>query len=370
MSNRIFHKRQSELKEYLNQNNIDIGVLMSPISVRYYTGLYIDPQERFLAVIIDVKTDESVLFVPALELNIAERDSVIDKIIGVSDIENPYEKLNKKYKRDISKVAIEKAYVSVSHFEEMGTLFPGAKFTSIDNFIAQNRLRKTNDEIKLTQKAIGITEEALNRSINQFVPGMTELELKSDLEQQMFRLGATGKAFETGVLSGENTGSPHGVAGHRKINNGDFLIIDIGASVEGYCADITRTFIVGKGSEKQIDIYNTVQIAVEIAFQSIKVGEPLLNIDLAARDYIEQCNYGKYFNHRIGHGLGLEGHELPSIHSKNKDLVEPGMLFTIEPGIYIPEFGGVRIEDNIFVNENGEVNCLSSFTKKLIYLNS
>lgn len=368
MTNDIYRARQKSLQNYLDQVNLDIGMVMSPTNINYFTGFIHNPHERFFALVVDSRKDSVSLFVPALDFNAAEQHACIERIVTVSETEDPYAKLRDELGTDVSLFGIEKNYVSVYRYEQIARYFSQAKFVNIENFINCKRLIKTNDEIAVVRRAVEIIEDVMERGISKVTPGMTELELKAEMEYQMMALGADGPSFETTVLSGEKSALPHGHSDQRKISNGDFLLIDMGVIVDGYCSDITRTFIVGEGSEKQIDIYETVLEANKKAIGAVKIGEPLMNIDRVARDYIEDCNYGNYFNHRIGHGLGLEVHEAPSLHGENTEGLEPGMLFTIEPGVYIPGFGGVRIEDNVYVGKDGQVEVLTSYPKSLRYV--
>ncbi|GAB3807577.1 hypothetical protein GCM10028868_37410 [Virgibacillus kimchii] len=150
------------------------------------------------------------------------------------------------------------------------------------------------------------------------------------------------------------------------MQKGDFLLIDFGViTKEGYCSDITRTFIVGEASEKQKEIYDIVLQSNRAGVNSVKAGVPLKTFDIAARNVINESGYGEYFNNRIGHGLGIEVHEEPSIHENNDKVAENGLFFTIEPGIYIPGYGGVRIEDEVYINEEGVAEVLTSFPREL-----
>lgn len=368
MTNEIYKLRQKTLKDYLGKQNIDIIIVMSPVNIHYFTGFQSNPHERFFALVVDSRKDSISLYVPALDLSAAEERAYVEEIIPVSETEDPYSKLRNAIGSDVSTFGIEKNVISIYRYEQITKNFSQAKFENIEPFITSRRLIKTNDEISIVRKAVEIIENVMEKGVSKVVPGMTELELKAEMEYQMMVFGASGPAFETTVLSGEKSALPHGHAGRRKIKKGDFLLIDMGVTVDGYCSDITRTFIVGEGSEKQINIYETVLEANKKAIDALKVGEPLMNIDRAARNHIEERHYGKYFNHRIGHGLGLEVHEAPSIHRKNTEVLESGMLFTIEPGIYIPELGGVRIEDNVYVDKSGQIEVLTSYPKELAFI--
>ncbi|MOA18746.1 putative peptidase [compost metagenome] len=169
------------------------------------------------------------------------------------------------------------------------------------------------------------------------------------------------------MLSGEKTALPHGVPGTRILRHGDLVMFDIGVYADGYASDITRTFALGELTKEQVNIYNTVLEANKAAIRAINPGVTFASIDKAARDVIEEAGYGSYFIHRLGHGLGIDVHEFPSVHGKNDTLLSEGNVFTVEPGIYVPGVGGVRIEDDCLVTADG-VEVLTSYPKELIYL--
>lgn len=365
----MYKTRQERLINYIrNDLQVDSALILSPINIYYYTGFHSDPHERFFVLFVNAKTEKTSLFLPSLDEDAARELAKVDELISITDTENGYEKFVQISGQSIASFAFEKSYVTVAQYEQFAKHYPNAQFKNIESFINSERLKKSPEEIEYVKKAVHITERGLVNTLEKIQEGMTELQIKAELEYQLMLLGPAGIAFETLVLSGENSALPHGVSGNRKIQRGDFLLFDFGVTVNGYHSDLTRTFIVGEGSQEQIDIYNTVCRANELAIESVKAGEPLKVIDLAARNYITRKHYGEYFTHRIGHGLGLEVHESPSIHKENEDKIEAGLLFTIEPGIYIPTVGGVRIEDNIYVNDDGEVEVLSSFRKALTYI--
>jgi len=177
--------------------------------------------------------------------------------------------------------------------------------------------------------------------------------LAAEIEYEMRRRGSEGFAFDTIVSSGPHSAFPHGWCGDRRIREGDFVTIDIGAKSQGYCADLTRTLIIGKPSSRQAEIYETVKKAQEIAINQMKAGVEAKKADESARGYIDRMGYGKYFVHRLGHGVGLDVHEPPTLGPTSKDVLASGNVVTVEPGIYIPKFGGVRIEDTVHVLSDG-----------------
>lgn len=363
----VYEQRLQLLQSYLKDQQVEASMITSPINIYYFTGFFSDPHERFMALWV-TKEGQTVLYVPSLDEESAAKASAVRTIIPIKDTDDPYERLKQECGASLKRVGIEKKIMSVFQGEKLKECFEGAAFLDVEDFIMTLRSKKSKEEIQLVRKAIEVVERVLAHGVSKVAPGVTELEITAEMEYQMKVLGAERPAFSTMVLSGKNSALPHGRPGNRKIESGEFLLFDLGVFVGGYCSDITRTFIVGVGSEKQQDIYETVRIAVEKAIDSVKAGDPIGKVDRAARDYIESQGYGQYFIHRVGHGLGLDVHEAPSIHSNNQTMMEPGLLFTIEPGIYIPEIGGVRIEDDIYIGEDGRAEVLTTYPKQLIHL--
>lgn len=363
----MFLKRRMKLISHLQTDlNVDVALIIFPLHIYYFTGFLSDPHERFFALVVDTKTEKTTLFVPALDIEAARQVVDVNELIPIQDSENPYHILKNHLPNELDSIAVEKSSLSFLRYEHLKALYPDATFVNVEHFIHRERMRKSPDEIQHVKKAIEITEQGLKNTIEKVVSGLTELQIKAELEYQLTMLGSDGLAFDTVVLSGDQSALPHGTASHRKVNEGDFLLFDVGVRVNGYHSDITRTFVVGKSNNKQKEIYEIVKNANERAIERVEVGIPLKEIDIAAREYIAEKGYDQYFPHRIGHGLGLDVHELPSIHQENEEKVEAGFLFTIEPGIYILGIGGVRIEDNIYVTEQGKVEILTNYPKTLI----
>jgi len=342
-----------------------VALVTSPTNIYYYTGFLSDPHERFFALLIDNREEKIALFVPALDLDAAKAVSHVRSMIPVEDSQNPYELLEQEIGSAPASFGLEKKAFHLFQYEQLHERFPQAHYLEIDSFIEAERLIKTDDDIRGVQRAVEAIEEVLRRGSEKVAAGMTELELTAELEYQMRALGTDGPAFSTIVLSGERAALPHGMPGTKKIENGDFVLIDMGVIIDGYCSDITRTFLIGEGTEQQMEMYETVLQAVQKAIDAVKVGDPIGSVDRAARKHIEDRGYGQYFNNRVGHGLGLEVHEAPSVHGENQLKICPGLLFTIEPGIYIPGVTGVRIEDDVYVNKDGQVEILTSYPKQL-----
>lgn len=365
----MYKQKQHQLMQELKEKNIDVALVTSPINIYYLTGFLSDPSERFFVLTLNVKNETTTLFLPKLDEEAGKAQAAVDQFIAIDDTDEPYEIFYKETGTNIEKLAIEKQIVTVHQLEQYRNWYPKVQFDEIDSLLIDMRSRKSSEEIIHMKRAIEITEQGLDQLIPQIKRGMTEMEIKALLEFTLKRLGAEGIAFDTLVLVGENAAQPHGVSGDRIVEEGEFLLFDFGVTVNGYHSDITRTFIIGEPSDEQRTMYETVLRANEAAIAAVKVNTPLKNIDIAARKVITDAGYGPYFIHRTGHGLGLDVHELPSIHNENEGMIEPGLLFTIEPGVYISELGGVRIEDNIYITPEGEVEILTSYPKALTSIN-
>ncbi|MBQ7229430.1 MAG: aminopeptidase P family protein [Oscillospiraceae bacterium] len=232
-----------------------------------------------------------------------------------------------------------------------------------------NGFRGTKEdwELELMRKAQAITDKAFSEVIGRIRVGMTELELQAELIYCMYKNGATGLAFDPIVVSGPNTSLPHGVAGERRIQAGDFITMDYGASYMGYCSDMTRTVAVGHATEEMVKVYNTVLEAQLAGLAVSRAGVPGEAIDAAARKVITDAGYGEYFGHGYGHSLGLEIHENPSPNAKNPNPMPLKAVASAEPGIYLPGKFGVRIEDTCVYLEDG-IEILTHSPKELIVI--
>jgi len=219
--------------------------------------------------------------------------------------------------------------------------------------IRELRKIKDNTEIQLIRQACKLANIGIQKASETIRPGIKEKEVAAEAEYAMRRAGADGTAFDTIVASGFCCAYPHGTFQEKTIVDGDFVVVDLGASYHFYRSDITRTFIAGKNSEKQTQIFETVKKAQQSAIESIKPGVPAKEVDQAARRIIEEAGFCDFFVHNLGHGVGLEVHEAPILSPDSKDILEKGNVITVEPGVYLPGFGGVRIEDTVLVTKYG-----------------
>ncbi|MCS1381472.1 MULTISPECIES: M24 family metallopeptidase [Lysinibacillus] len=266
----------------------------------------------------------------------------------------------------IKLLGFEKDSVSYGTYELYKNVIQ-ADLVPVSGLIEKIRLIKTPQEINIIKVACEIADHAFTHILDYIKPGKTELDVSNELEFFMRQQGATQSSFDTIVASGLRSALPHGVATNKVIEKGDFVTLDFGALYNGYISDITRTVAVGEPSEKLVEMYNTVLASQLLALEKVGPGLTGIQADAIARDYLTEKGYGEAFGHSLGHGIGLEVHEGPGLSKRSNTVLEPGMAVTIEPGVYVPGVGGVRIEDDILITESGN-ELLTHSTKELIIL--
>lgn len=352
--------------EWMRQQGIDLSFLTSTENVFYFSGFYSEPHERLLGLLL-FQEAEPILVCPAMEKEDAVQAGWEYEIIGYRDTDDPWQFIEKAVNQRIASVknvAIEKEHLNVERYEVMRRILPNAVFFPAEEKLRKLRMIKEQDEIDKLRKACALADYAIEAGCAEIAEGKTELEVLAAIEYEIKKKGAAKMAFATMVLTGANGASPHGTPGMTKIKKGDFVLFDLGVVVDGYCSDITRTVAYGEVSKKQQEIYETVLRAQLAAIEASKPKTACSEVDLAARNIIAEAGYGEFFPHRLGHGLGISVHEYPSITETNPLTLEPGMVYTIEPGIYVPKMAGVRIEDDVLITENG-VEVLTKYPKEL-----
>ena len=253
----------------------------------------------------------------------------------------------------IKRIAFESNNLSYADFRKYSDSFESIEFLPTENIIELLRMIKDKEEIIKIKKAAQITTESLKDVFELTKPGMRELDIASELAYTMRKKGAQKEAFDIIVVSGERSSLVHGKPSEKKIAEGELIIIDVGANYQNYNSDLTRTIIMGKENVKQKEIFSIVLEAQNKALEFLKPGVKCKEVDSIARDIIGKKGYGEYFGHSLGHGVGLDIHELPRVSFSDDTVLLPGMVITIEPGIYLPEAGGVRIEDSVLITEEG-----------------
>jgi len=347
-----------KLRQFLKKENCDAAILTSGPSRLYFSGfkgtdgyLFITAEEQYI--ITDSRYTIQVYEETKDFTLLSGADSNFDLISSIVK------------KNEIKSIAFEDSDVTVSKFNSIKTALPSCEFIEIGNKLTEIRRKKSEYELNKISDALKLSEYALRKTLENISKGMTEVQIAAILESYMRSGGAEKLAFDTVCVSGARSALPHGAATEKTIENGDFLTLDFGCVIDGYCSDITRTFIVGNPTEMHKEIYNTVLNAQLYAESMIKPGVTAKEADAYARNIISQKGYGVNFGHSLGHGVGIEIHELPNVSPRSNSALTAGDVITVEPGIYIENFGGVRIEDMMYIGEK-ETYILTTFTKELI----
>lgn len=343
------------LQEKIKEKNWDLAFIQDPANIRYFTGFESEPHERVLALVIFAEADP-FLFTPALDAEDAQDTGWPYPIYSYRDSEEPFSIIIeniKTHQKQISTLAIEEDLIPLERFRFLKKGFPSTEDENLTPLIQDLRLIKDEDEIKKLKGAGETADLALKIGYSLLEEGISEQELVAELEYQMKKQGTPQMSFETMVLFGDHAANPHGIPSNRQLKKGEFALFDLGTMYEGYASDVTRTFAFGEVSEHEKEIYELVLEAHQLALNAVRPGITAHELDKIAREVIENSGYGKYFNHRLGHGLGQSIHEYPSIVQENNLVIQEGMVFSIEPGIYIPNKVGVRIEDCLVVTKDG-----------------
>ena len=353
----MINDRLKNLTGSLRTSGLDAVILNPGPTLKYLSGVEFHLMERPVVLFIAPDKDP-VLVLPELEM--LKVDLFPYKVQAISYGENPSEwddafrKAAQALGLDGSRIGVEPRQLRLMEFRHVKSGAPEAEFPDAEDLFANLRLKKDKAEVDAMRVAVKIAQDALEAVIPQIKIGMTEKELSSELVVQLLKHGSESELpFAPIVSGGPNAANPHASPTNRKLQAGDMLVVDWGAAHDGYISDLTRTFAVGDVDEEFKKIHKIVQDANAAGRAVSKPGIPCADVDKATREVIEKSGYGKYFTHRTGHGIGMEGHEAPYMRGDNMQILEPGMAFTVEPGIYIPNRNGVRVEDNMVITENG-----------------
>jgi len=327
--------RTNKILSEMKEQGINQALISDPYSIFYLTGHLEHPGERFYAVLLDENGNHK-LFINALFP--LDKDLGLEKVV-YSDTDKPIEILSKS--------------------------IPNGSVVGIDKVVDRVRMIKDEEEKELMRRASLLNDKACQRVINSISAEKSEKDIVKDLLAIHEDLGVEGLSFDPIIGYGANGANPHGTVGDRYLKPGDSIIIDMGGIKDNYCSDMTRTVFWKQPSEKAREVFETVLEAQKRGVALVKPGVRFCDIDAACRDYITEKGYGEFFTHRTGHHIGLECHEYGDISSVNETKCEPGMIFSIEPGIYLPGEFGVRIEDLVLVTEDG-CEVLNKLNKELV----
>ncbi len=347
----------TRIERLLSDIDEDTAVLVSgAANLFYYSGFTSDE-----AYLIISRSEQFIITDSRYFVQAREQASDFELI----NIENGWEKIFNKVSE--SRIFFEEEKISVGDYEKIRAKSHGKLFYKAQKLIDRPRRVKDAGELKLIAEAENIGDMAFSHMLGIMRAGMTEREIALELEAYMKKHGASGLSFETIAASGVRSAMPHGAASDKIVENGDFLTLDFGCVYKGYCSDMTRTVVFGQPDERQKEIYGIVKKAQETALNGLYSGISCKEADALARDVIKGAGFGEYFGHSLGHSVGIEIHEKPVFSPKSHDTLGEGNVLSVEPGIYIDGWGGVRIEDLIAVI-NGKIVNLSGSSKELIVI--
>ncbi|WP_422448274.1 M24 family metallopeptidase [Thermoanaerobacterium sp. DL9XJH110] len=347
-----FKGRVDKLIGLLREKGLDAVILGDRANVRYFSGIRFNTAS--FSILFVSKNGDVVLLTAVLDYNRVKRNCWIKDIRKFPEDDpnylNPLKQL--LHGRNIKRVGVEFSNVTVER-ENLIREVTNAELINIENDLLRLRMVKDTEEIEIIRAAAKIAEKAMIKAVESIREGIREYEVSAVAQDVMMREGAEGLSFEPFVMSGENAWLPQRFSSDKELKKGELVLFDMGCVYRGYCSDITRTFSLGGLSDEQKHLFRVAYEAQQKAIEAVKPGVAAEDIDKAARDYITQKGYGDYFPHLTGHGLGLSIHEMPIVDVGSKILLEPGMIFTVEPGVYVEGLGAARVEDMVLVTDSG-----------------
>lgn len=342
-----FQRRLKKLRQKLDGLGVE-GILVSHMPNIYYLSGFSGSSGYLL-----VTLEEALLYVDFRYIKQAAQEAPLFEVIkvnGPGDFSPAAEFIAGK---GIRKLVVEEAHMSLREFNQLKKSLRDTELVPLFNFLEEIRSLKEEEEIEFIARAARIADEALQDALPFFKPGMTEVEVALELEYRLRKRGSSRVPFDIIVASGGRSALPHGVASGKVIREGDLVVVDFGAVVGGYCSDQTRTFVLGAPTPKQQQVYRLVLEGQELALKALRPGIKGLEVDSLVRSYFQKHGFGGYFGHGLGHGVGLEVHEMPSLSPRGEELLQESMVFTVEPGIYIEGWGGIRLEDLVVLRSGG-----------------
>jgi len=356
-------KRILRLQNRVLQNKLSAVLISKPENVNYLCG-FIGTNGRLLV------TPKKAVFITDFRYLRSAKEQ-LPKGMQIFDQKDGLKKLIGRFK----KLGIEDEYMTYSRYLDLKNKYPKVRLRPVSGIVEDMRMIKDKDEMNIIRKAVKIASTAFDKFVKSIKIGQTEKEMEWNLLKISHDCGADDFSFPPIIAFGKNTAEVHHLNGNNKLKKGEKILIDFGIKYKNYCTDMTRVLYTDKSiflssraqSRDEHKIYSTVLTANQEAINSISVGKPFIEVDKVARTVIEKAGFNEYFGHATGHGIGIEVHEQPRVSEKSTSDVQPGMLFTIEPGIYSDKLGGgVRIEDMVYVNEKGKVEVLTKGVSKEI----
>ncbi|MCD6594320.1 aminopeptidase P family protein [bacterium] len=353
--------RMEQFKEIIEKERLDGFLVTNHTDIRYLTGFTGD------ACMLWVEKSRAI-FITDFRYETQSKKEVENKAeIYIISPKKSYFSILKEQKifDDKKLVGFDENVVNYAFYRRLAGMFMNVSWIPLKNPVSELRAVKDNEEINKIVQSVEIAIESLVDALPLLRPGITEKEFSAELEYRMKRKGSEKPSFETIVASGWRAALPHGIASDKIIESGEMVTVDFGATYNGYASDLTRTFFIGKPDNKFIKIYEIVLEAQLTAANKAKAGMTGKEIDGIARKIIEDAGYGEYFGHGLGHGIGLVVHDSPGVNSRSEKPIRENSVITIEPGIYIPDWGGVRIEDDFIVKSDGTKWLSSELPKEI-----
>lgn len=354
-------KRLPKLVELIQKAGLDALLITNLNNIRYLTGF--SGSAGILAV---TKTADAVIYTDGrygIQIRQELSDANVKAEIAVCSPKLQIKGLT-KFVKNSKKIGVEGQHIAFDTVTRFASLFEGSDVVSSGNLVEQLRLVKDDGEVARIQAACSCADSAFEMALPLVKPGVSEIDFAAELDYNIRLTGASGNSFESIIASGPNGALPHAKPTARRFREGDLVVCDFGAMVDGYCSDMTRTVAVGKPNPKLTRIYQIVKDSQESGVNSVKPGITTTKVDKICRDYIGTKGFKEYFTHSTGHGVGLDIHELPWVASSFSTKLVENMVVTVEPGIYLKDLGGVRIEDTIVVTKDGN-KILTNSSKEL-----
>ena len=334
-------------KKVFEEGKFDGYIVFDAVNLTYFTGL------SGTSALLFQEDVDPVLFVYGVNYEMAKAEGKSLRVEKVKSGEKLMDRIaNQAQAFGLKHLAFDT--LDVESWQALAkSLGDESKLKAEGSFVRELRKVKDDKEIELIRKAAELASIGMKVACETLVPGWKEKDVAAEIEYAMRKQGSDGTSFETSVASAASSAYPHGGCSDRKIREGDLVVVDLGAKYKSYCSDITRTLVAGKISERQMKLFQIVQKAYEKAYDAIEPGAMGCEVDGAGRKIIEDAGYGEFFVHGLGHGVGLEIHEPPTLSMSSKDVLAAGNVVTDEPGIYLIGYGGIRVEDTILVTKTG-----------------
>jgi Xaa-Pro aminopeptidase len=348
--------RLKRLRQAMKEKEIEALLITNPLNRRYLSGFtgtagYLLISETAAYLLTDGRYTEQAKNQATQFEVISRSERVLETVADLLQQER------------VSTLGFESDHLTVAEYQQLKTAIAPVATKHVRQLVEELRMIKDEQEIECIKRAIRVVDEVFVELLAEIAPGMTEHHVATRMEYLMREKGASGSSFDTIVASGVRSALPHGVASEKMLANGELVTLDFGCYVDGYTSDLTRTFVLGTSHAKQREIYDIVLESQQKTIAALRPGMTGREADQIARRVIEEAGYGEAFAHGLGHGIGLDIHEEPSLRRSSEQVLQPGMVVTIEPGIYLPGFGGVRIEDDVLITNSG-ATVLTTATKE------